>query len=58
MPIFRGMIVIYGGGDQVNASEMGDVFQSFPKLTLLGLSTIFWSWIAIAVAILFWVFLR
>jgi rhamnose transport system permease protein len=55
LAIFRGMIVVYGGGNQVNASEMGDIFQSFPKLTFLGLSTIFW--IMAAVAVIVWLFL-
>ena len=55
LAIYRGMIVVYGGGNQVNASEMGDVFQSFPKLTFLGLSTIFW--IMVAVALVVWLFL-
>jgi rhamnose transport system permease protein len=55
LAIFRGMIVVYGGGNQVNASEMGDIFQSFPKLTFLGLSTIFW--IMLAVAVIVWLFL-
>ncbi len=56
LAIFRGMIVVYGGGNQVNASEMGDIFQSFPKLTFLGLSTIFW--IMAAVAVIVWLFLE
>ncbi|MGB9141526.1 MAG: ABC transporter permease [Aestuariivirga sp.] len=55
LAIYRGMIVVYGGGNQVNASEMGEVFQSFPKLTFLGLSTIFW--IMVAVALVVWLFL-
>lgn len=55
LAIFRGLIVVYGGGDQVNASEMGDVFQSFPKLTVFGLSTIFWIMTAVALAV--WLFL-
>ena len=55
LAVFRGMIVVYGGGNQVNASEMGDVFQSFPKFTFLGLSTIFW--IMVAVALGAWLFL-
>src|ERR1700733_1527071 len=42
LAIFRGLIVVYGGGSQVNASEMGDNFQAFPKLTFLGLDTVFW----------------
>lgn len=55
LAVFRGMIVVYGGGNQVNASEMGDVFQSFPKMTLFGLSTIFWIMVAVALAV--WLFL-
>ena len=31
LAIFRGMIIIIAGGDQVNASEMGAAFQAFPK---------------------------
>lgn len=55
LAVFRGMIVVYGGGNQVNASEMGDIFQSFPKLTFFGLSTIFWIMAAVAIAV--WLFL-
>ena len=55
LAVFRGMIVVYGGGNQVNSSEMGDVFQSFPKLTFLGLSTIFWIMVAVALGV--WLFL-
>ena len=55
LAIFRGMIVVYGGGNQVNSSEMGDIFQSFPKLTFLGLSTIFWIMVAVALGV--WLFL-
>jgi rhamnose transport system permease protein len=55
LAVFRGMIVVYGGGNQVNASEMGDVFQSFPKFELFGLSTIFWIMAAVALAV--WLFL-
>lgn len=55
LAVYRGMIVVYGGGNQVNASEMGDTFQSFPKLTLFGFSTLFWIMLAVALAV--WVFL-
>lgn len=55
LSIFRGMIVVIGGGDQVNASEMGQTFQAFPHKSLLGLSSVFW--IAVAVAILMQLFL-
>ncbi|MCB1490948.1 MAG: ABC transporter permease [Rhodobiaceae bacterium] len=55
LAVYRGMIIIIAGGDQVNASEMGQAFQAFPKLEIAGLKTP--VWIAVAVAILFWVFL-
>jgi rhamnose transport system permease protein len=55
LAVYRGLIVVYGGGNQVNASEMGDIFQSFPKLTLFGLSTIFWIMLVVSIAV--WVFL-
>jgi rhamnose transport system permease protein len=51
LAIYRGLIVVYGGGNQVNASEMGDVFQSFPKMTVFGLSTIFWIMAAVALGV-------
>jgi rhamnose transport system permease protein len=56
LAVFRGMIIIIAGGDQVNASEMGAAFQSFPKQVWLGLTSPIW--IAIVVALLFWVFLN
>lgn len=56
LAIFRGMIVVVGGGGQVDSPQMGDAFQSFPKLTLFGLSSVFW--IAVAVALLAWLFLN
>ena len=56
LAVFRGMIIIIAGGDQVNASEMGVSFQAFPKLVFLGLTTP--VWIAIGVSILFWIFLN
>jgi len=56
LAVFRGMIIIIAGGDQVNASEMSPAFQAFPKKVLLGLTTP--VWIAIAVSILFWIFLN
>ncbi|MGE3831260.1 MAG: ABC transporter permease [Parvibaculaceae bacterium] len=55
LAVFRGMIILIAGGDQVNASEMGAVFQAFPKQVFLGLTTP--VWIAILVSIAFWVFL-
>lgn len=55
LAIFRGMIVVVGGGGQVNASEMGEAFQSFPKLTVLGLNSVFW--ISAIVAVLAWLLL-
>ncbi|PSJ56574.1 ABC transporter permease [Kumtagia ephedrae] len=56
LAVFRGMIIIIAGGDQVNASEMGVSFQAFPKQMLLGLTTP--VWIAVAVSILFYIFLN
>jgi rhamnose transport system permease protein len=56
LAVFRGMIIIIAGGDQVNASEMGVSFQAFPKQALLGLATP--VWIAVAVSILFYIFLN
>ena len=56
LAVYRGMIIILAGGDQVNASEMGVAFQAFPKATFLGLAAPIW--IAIGVSILFWLFLN
>ena len=56
LAIYRGLIVVYGGGNQVNASEMGDTFQSFPKMALFGFSTLFWIMLAVALAV--WLFLN
>ncbi len=50
LSIFRGMIVVIGGGDQVNASEMGQTFAAFPRLSFLGLSSVFWIAVAVAIA--------
>lgn len=55
LAIYRGMIVVIGGGDQVNASEMGQRFQAFPKLEILGLTAPFW--IAAIVTIGAWLFI-
>jgi rhamnose transport system permease protein len=55
LAVYRGLIVVYGGGDQVNASEMGDVFQNFPKTPVLGVTATFWIMVVVAVAI--WIFL-
>ncbi len=52
---YRGLIVVYGGGNQVNASEMGDIFQNFPKTPVLGVTATFW--IMVVLAISFWIFL-
>jgi rhamnose transport system permease protein len=51
LAIFRGLIVVYGGGNQVNASDMGRVFQAIPKLTFLGLDTVFWISVPVAASI-------
>ncbi len=55
LAIFRGMIVVIGGGSQVNTSDMSASFVGFPKLGFLGLSSVFW--IAAIVALLAWFFL-
>jgi rhamnose transport system permease protein len=55
LAIYRGAIIVIGGGDQVNASEMGEAFQAFPKMSLLGLTTPVWC--AMLVSIAMWVFL-
>jgi rhamnose transport system permease protein len=52
---YRGFIVVYNGGDQVNASEMGDAFQNFPKTPFLGVTATFW--IMVVLAIVIWLFL-
>ena len=52
---YRGLIVVYGGGNQVNASEMGDIFQNFPKTPVLGVTATFWIMVVLAIAI--WIFL-
>jgi rhamnose transport system permease protein len=56
LAVYRGLIVVYGGGNQVNASEMGDIFQGFPKIELFGLSTIFWLMMVVAIGS--WLFLN
>ncbi len=56
LAIFRGLIVVYGGGSQVNTSDIGEVFQAFPKMTILGLDTVFW--ISVPVAVAMWLFLN
>jgi rhamnose transport system permease protein len=56
MAAFRGLIFIVGQGEQVNADEMGDAFQAFPKAFFLGLQTP--VWIALAVSIIAWFLLN
>lgn len=56
LAVYRGMIIILAGGDQVNASEMSVAFQAFPKEVFLGLTTP--VWIAAGVSVLFWLFLN
>ncbi|MCA0432768.1 MAG: ABC transporter permease [Proteobacteria bacterium] len=48
---FRGLIVVYGGGNQVNASEMGAVFQGFPKIPILGVTSTFWIMVALSIGV-------
>jgi rhamnose transport system permease protein len=53
---YRGLIVVYGGGNQVNASEMGDVFQNFPKTPVLGVTATFC--IMVVLTSIIWIFLN
>ncbi len=55
LAIYRGMIVVIAGGNQINASEMSASFAGFPKLALFGLSSVFW--LALLVAGVLWLFL-
>lgn len=55
LAIYRGSIVLIGGGDQVNASEMGARFQAFPQIEILGMTTSLW--IAVIVAVGAWLFM-
>ncbi len=50
LAIYRGMIVVIGGGDQVNASEMGRSFQAFARVSVLGLASPVWVAAVVAVA--------
>lgn len=56
LAIFRGLIVVYGGGDQVTSADMGDIFQAFPKATFLELDSVFW--ISVPMAAAMWAFLN
>lgn len=51
LAVYRGLIVVISGGDQVNSSEMGATFQAFPKREILGLTASFWIAVALAVAV-------
>jgi rhamnose transport system permease protein len=55
LAVYRGMIVVIGGGSQVNAADMGENFQALPKLAFVGLSSVFW--IAAALSLAAWLFL-
>ena len=56
LAIFRGMIYVLAGGKWLTSKDMTDAFLGVPKLTLLGLSSL--VYIAIAVAIAFYIFLN
>lgn len=51
LAIYRGMIVVIAGGKQVNASEMSETFAGFPKIEFLGLNSVFWISVFIAILI-------
>jgi rhamnose transport system permease protein len=55
LAIFRGTIILVGGGDQVNASEMSAAFQALPKASLFGFTTPVWC--ALVVSLIMWLFL-
>ena len=55
LAVFRGMIVVIGGGAQVDGTNMGANFQLLPKLTFLGFSSVFW--IAAVISVACWLFL-
>lgn len=50
LAIYRGLIVVIGGGDQVNASEMGAGFQAFSRVSFAGLTSPVWIAALIAIA--------
>ncbi|HEU0221207.1 MAG TPA: ABC transporter permease [Paracoccaceae bacterium] len=51
LAIYRGMVVVIGGGDQVNQDEMGPAFAGFPRLAFLGLSSVFWIAVIAALSV-------
>lgn len=55
LSIYRGLIFVIAGGQWITSQGMSDAFLAFPKLTLLGLSSL--VWVALLVSAGFWVFL-
>jgi rhamnose transport system permease protein len=56
MSVYRGVIYLLSGGAWVNENEMSRSFVSFPRVELLGLTTL--TWIALGVTAVFIVALR
>ncbi len=53
LTIFRGLVFVISGGAWVNAAQMSPDFIGLQRTVLLGLPVL--SWIAIVVALVFWV---
>lgn len=53
LTIFRGLVFVISGGAWVNAAQMSPDFIGLQRIVWLGLPVL--SWIAIVVALLFWV---
>lgn len=56
LSIYRGLIFLLSDGEWVNSHEMSENFLGFPRLELLGLSTL--VWVAALVALLSWLLLN
>ena len=56
LAIYRGMIYVLAGGKWLTSKDMTDAFLGVPKLTVLGLSSL--VWIAVVVAIAFYVLMN
>ncbi|WP_293861452.1 ABC transporter permease [uncultured Alsobacter sp.] len=55
LSIYRGLIFVIAGGQWVTSQGMSEAFLAFPKLTVLGLSSL--VWVALVVSAGFWLFL-
>lgn len=55
LAIYRGLIFVIAGGQWITSHGMSQAFLAFPKLTVLGLSSLIW--IAVIVSAAFWIML-